>query len=1018
MKILFAPLQRLCCRTLRRQIIVGVVLVQALMMSLFIWDLTRHHARLLLDRQVEQVIALARALAVSTAGCLAPDDSAGLQEIITRQTRYPELVFAMLVDHQGRVLAHTDPARIGSHLQGLPDVAWPTVLSSSEALIDVVCPVDLAGRHEGWARIGVSQRPTRERLAEITISNLLYWLAAILAASLLAWFMGRRLTGRLDALQQTVDAVRSGDCQARADLAGTDEVAVLAREFNQMLDSLAESNAERQHLHRRNRMILDAAGEGIYGVDTAGRILFANPATCAMLGYSQEELLGADSHELFHHSRADGTPYPPAECPLRRSLAEGTVCRGHDEVFWNREGRMFPVEHVNTPLFEEGRVIGAVVVFSDITARKLSEDALRLSTGMLAEAQRIAHLGHWSLDLVRNHLVWSDEVYRIFGLAPDEFAATYEAFLAMVHPEDREMVDRAYRDSVKNLGSYDVEHRIVLKSGEIRYVNERGVTKYDESGRPVHSLGTVLDISERKHSQDKLCLANTVVENSSTILFRWRAAEGWPVEYVSENVVQFGYAAADLMSGKIPYSALVYPDDLARVAEEVVRYSASGVERFDQEYRIITVAGEVRSVEDNTTVERDASGRITHYQGIVNDITERKRLEAQLRQAQKMEAIGTLAGGIAHDFNNILTAIIGYGEIVMERLAEEDSPLREDQAQVLKAAERARDLVRQILTFSRRSEQQLQPMLVQFVLKEALKLLRASIPTSIEIRESIDVNCGAVMADPVQIHQVIMNLCTNAYQAMREQGGILTVSLREVMVAPADMVSLGILAGPQVLLEVGDTGCGMTREVRERIFEPYFTTKGKGEGTGLGLSLVHGIVTALGGRIGVYSEPGQGSTFKVYLPQIRENEGLVVAPAPGTPPPGGRESVLVLDDEESIALLERRLLQGLGYRVTACVDSGEALRLFSAEPAAFDLVLTDMTMPQMTGAELAREILRIRPGTPIVLCTGFSELIDGEKAREIGIRVFLHKPITRDDLARAVREALDGNRDAAPATAR
>jgi PAS domain S-box-containing protein len=515
-----------------------------------------------------------------------------------------------------------------------------------------------------------------------------------------------------------------------------------------------------------------------------------------------------------------------------------------------------------------------------------------------------------------------------------------------------------------------------------------------------------LEIEERKNAQERLLLANTVIENSPTMLFRWKSAEGWPVEYVSENVSQFGYTAADLLSGAVTFLDIVHPEDLARVAEEVEHYSNAGVQRFSKEYRIVTAAGDVRTIDDQTTVERDGAGVITHYQGIVTDITERKRLESQLRQSQKMEAIGTLAGGIAHDFNNILTAILGFGEIVMEQL-EPDNPLREDQEQVLKAGQRAKDLVKQILTFSRRTEQELQPLLLQFVVKEALKLLRASIPTSIELREEIDVNCGLVMADPGQIHQVLMNLCTNAYQAMRETGGMLTVSLKSRAISEVEAVGRGNMPpGNYVVLEVSDNGCGMSRAVRERIFEPYYTTKAKGEGTGLGLSLVHGIVTGLAGVINVYSEPGLGTTFKVYLP-------LIAGEIDSQPelkneiPPGGDEAILVVDDEEVITNLERKLLEGLGYRVAVFADSEEALQAFRADPEGFDLILTDMTMPRLNGDELAREILRIRPGMPIILCTGFSEVIDAEKSKGMGIREFMLKPIEKNELARAVRRALD-----------
>jgi PAS domain S-box-containing protein len=418
--------------------------------------------------------------------------------------------------------------------------------------------------------------------------------------------------------------------------------------------------------------------------------------------------------------------------------------------------------------------------------------------------------------------------------------------------------------------------------------------------------------------------------------------------------------------------------------------------------------GNPRQVEIKTFPIWSESGQVESVIEVINDVTARVQLEGQLHQAQKMEAIGTLAGGIAHDFNNILSAILGFAELVMEEL-EPDSRLSADQAQVIAAGLRAKDLVKQILTFSRRTDQELQPLLVQFVVKEALKLLRASIPTSIKFREEIDIDCGLVMADPGQIHQVVMNLCTNGYQAMRETGGVLAVSLQGLKISESEAVGRGNLApGDYVVLEVSDTGCGMSKMVRERIFEPYFTTKGKGEGTGLGLSLVHGIVSGLGGVVNVYSEPGHGTTFKVYLPLIAGADPGEVEVASEVAP-GGEESILVVDDEEAITHLERRILEKLGYRVTEFTASEEALQAFRAAPEGFDLVITDMTMPKLNGDELAREVLRIRPGMPIIICTGFSGLIDPEKAKAMGISEFMLKPVEKAELARAVRRVLDGD---------
>jgi PAS domain S-box-containing protein len=399
--------------------------------------------------------------------------------------------------------------------------------------------------------------------------------------------------------------------------------------------------------------------------------------------------------------------------------------------------------------------------------------------------------------------------------------------------------------------------------------------------------------------------------------------------------------------------------------------------------------------------------------GLARDISERReaekektKLESQLQQAQKMEAIGVLAGGIAHDFNNILTAINGYAELAREKLTGE-SKAANYLDEVLRAGDRATELVKQILTFSRQTVQDVAPIELQPLIKEAVKLLRASIPSYIEIRLNISPSCGAVLANPTQIHQIVMNLCTNAYHAMRETGGGLGISLEELVISDKDVHPLlAPSPGNYVRLTVSDTGHGMDKATAERIFEPYFTTKKPGEGTGMGLSLVHGIVKSYGGHISVYSEPGKGTTFHVYIPKV--DSAPVKETAAQKKLEGGTEHLLIVDDEQPILLLEEEMLSPLGYRITACPTAGEALEKFRASPASFDLVITDMNMPKILGIDLAREMQRIRPDIPIILCTGFSDRIDAEKAKSLGIREYIEKPIVRTALAGAIRRVLTG----------
>ena len=385
-----------------------------------------------------------------------------------------------------------------------------------------------------------------------------------------------------------------------------------------------------------------------------------------------------------------------------------------------------------------------------------------------------------------------------------------------------------------------------------------------------------------------------------------------------------------------------------------------------------------------------------------------ERLQAQLRHSQKMETIGTLAGGIAHDFNNVLTPILGYANMALQDTPSE-SRTHSDLQHVVSAGKRAKELVNQILAFSRRSEPERKPIQIAFIVTEALKLLRSSLPSTIEFPQNIDPDCGTVLADATQIHQVVMNLCTNAFHAMRESGGILEVNLDVVEVDDALARPHPKLAlGPYVRLTVSDSGHGMDPETRDRVFEPFFTTKGVGKGTGLGLSVVHGIVVSHGGEITVYSEPGLGTTFHVYLPRSE-------APAEERKPAGsnaevvitGSERVLVVDDDEEVARMAEQMLKRLGYKVTVRTNSAEARDTFLAHPERFDIVITDQTMPQLTGLELAQELLRARPDIPIILISGFSELITGAKIEKIGIRHYIMKPLVGGELAAAIRQVLD-----------
>ena len=404
----------------------------------------------------------------------------------------------------------------------------------------------------------------------------------------------------------------------------------------------------------------------------------------------------------------------------------------------------------------------------------------------------------------------------------------------------------------------------------------------------------------------------------------------------------------------------------------------------------------------------DEQGELTNIAHVAKDITEHKKLEAELFQAHKMEAIGTLAGWIAHDFNNILSVIIGYSEITKVDIRGGTGNPEKNIDQILKASRRATELVKQILTFSRKTEHQAQPLNPHLIVKEALKMLRSSLPTTISIQQDIDSECGLVLADPINIHQITMNLCTNALHAMENEKGSLGIRLTRKDVRADQIEESDVDPGSFIVLSISDTGHGMGPETIKRIFEPYFTTKEMGKGTGLGLAVIHGIIKEYNGFIKVASEPGQGTTFHVHIPALEEDGSMEDESADqGIPVPSGTERVLVVDDEVAIVNMNKVVLERLGYQVTGTTDSLDALEKIRTNPDQFDLIITDQTMPNMTGSELAQEVFRIKHNMPIILCTGYSSVLSEKDALSMGIKKYVRKPVDRTTLAKAVREVLD-----------
>ena len=579
--------------------------------------------------------------------------------------------------------------------------------------------------------------------------------------------------------------------------------------------------------------------------------------------------------------------------------------------------------------------------------------------------------------------------------------------------ETKDRLKKSIRDcSQGEFCRFEANH-MVGKKGVI-HVDVNLSPIFDEEGNVIWILAEGRDISEQIRIRDELIKEKTffnyVIESLPGVFFLYKHEGG---EFVMkkwnqfQNEKIFGFSSDDMKDSTM--DKLIDEKDLPilnKAVEQIIKKGdvTTQLNAKTKKNDTFPILYQARYFEHSG--ERFIVGTGIELTEKIKAEEEKKRLEALLAQSRKMEAIGTLAGGIAHDFNNILSAILGFSELVKADLSPETSTMKK-QEKVIQAAIRAKDLVHQILLFSRQTEQTMKPIRPELIIKEALNLLKSSIPTTIEIKNTIPSGLGKILADPTETHQIIMNLCTNSYHAMRDSVGTLTVTLskREVLKEDLTYSDISLTPGVYLVLEVSDTGHGMDRDIMENIFDPYFTTKEKGEGTGLGLSVVHGIVKKCGGEIKVYSEPGEGTSFYIYFPKIDEGDSIDNDPIDHVIQTGS-ERILLVDDDEMIVDMTKESLSDLGYKVFPYTNSQKALDAFNADPDSFDLVITDMTMPKLTGFDLSKRILGIRPQMPIILCTGYSELITREKADAIGIKAFLLKPVLRGALSKTIREVM------------
>jgi len=793
-----------------------------------------------------------------------------------------------------------------------------------------------------------------------------------------------------------IDAVSDAYCEFDADRG------MLERSLELSSQELLQSNSEM-------RAIFQAIPDLMFRLDSDGTILDYEAGVGANFFVPPQELLGKRIQDVAH--KMFGNEFHEAIQRVQeiKSIVNVEYCLTIQDLQHCYEARLFP-------LFENQ----IIVIVRNITERKQAEEALITSERLLADIVEFLPDATFVIDRESRVIAWNRAIEEMTGVPKGAILGKGDCSYAVpLYREPRPLlidlvinhdaeIEQNYGSAEKRGNSLYIEKFLpLIRGGKGAFVWAVASPLFDNRANQIGAIESMRDITERKRVEDALIRAEEkyrdIFENSVTGIYQ-ATMEGRFLSLNASIANMLGYDSPEELIAEVSDVRLLYvhPErrsDLLRLIEEHGSAREFEAEFFRKDKSIIWVSLNVRAV-------RSSTGQIAYMEGTASDITDGKLLRAQLDQALKMQAIGTLAGGIAHDFNNILAPIIGYTELSLNMVSQ-DPRLSHNMRQVLLSANRAKDLVRQILTFSRKTERGNKPVQVSLIIKEALKLLRSSLPSTIDIRQSVhpDAVQSTTMADPTQIHQVLMNLCTNAGHAMRAKGGTLSITLDNVENGPGvgrETPDMG--PGPYLKLSVADTGHGMDEAVRQRIFDPYFTTKGPDEGTGLGLAVVYGIVKNLSGAIAVSSKPGEGAVFDVYLPRAQ----TIRAPSTGLPAllPTGHGRVLVVDDEKSIVDMIMDMLDTLGYEAVPRYSSPDALEAFRARPESFDLVITDMTMPHLTGIDLARQILMIRPHIPIIRCTGFSEALDENKIKRLGIKKLLMKPVSMRDLAVTVNKIL------------
>lgn len=781
----------------------------------------------------------------------------------------------------------------------------------------------------------------------------------------------------------------------------------------------------------RLRSLLQALPDLVWMKDPDGVYLSCNKRFEQFFGASEREIVGKTDYDFMAPELAEFFRQND-----HKAAAKGCARVNEEDVIFAVDGHQETLETIKTPIFtEDGRLAGVLGIGRDITERKHQEKLQAAKLRLLDFSTR-----HSNVELLRDVL---DEAEQLTGsslgfyhfVAEDQQTLSLQAWstgtMKMMREEDESsehlpiteagvwidcvrrkqpVIYNDYRDQ-RYTGRLPAHHPSITREAVVPVIRDRKIvavigvankktdyTKYDVD--LVQQLGEISwEVISAKRAEDAQRESEARYRSMMDAMIEgaYISSADFHIVYMNAAMIkrtgrqstgEYCYAALYEQSRQCPWCPMAQTQQGKTTELEIIN-------PFDNRHYHIS----------NTPIQhRDGS---ISQMTICRDITHIKLTEERLLQVQKMEAIGNLAGGIAHDFNNILTPILGLAEMMIS-----DSPpgssIQQSAIEIHHSAERAAALVKQILSFSKQSEKKQVPVYIHKILKEVCKLLRATIPTNIDLHQKIVGEYRPVLADPTQIHQILMNLITNAYHAVEDSGGTITIEVDEKHLDSFTRDPL-LSPGRYVRLSVSDNGPGIPPEIQDKIFDPYFTTKKYGKGTGLGLSVVYGLVKDYGGEIQVISEPGRGTTFDIFLPTIDTIQIMETKETRRSHLPRGTERILLVDDEDLVLNLEKKMLERLGYHVDSYTDSLESLAAFHADSDAFDLLITDMSMPNLTGDQLAIDIMKIRPDLPIIICTGYSNRIDEQRAQKLGIKGFLMKPVVRSDLATLVRRVLDSS---------